>query len=734
MLFEANTAQIQFEAAELAPDTFQVVGYEGQEEISSPFELQIELISEDPAVDFAEVVNHPATLTTLRDGEEVPVCGVVAHFEQGGHTADWYGYRAVLVPRLWLLSLSYQSRIFQEKTVEEIATEVLEDAGLSGGDFRFELGESYEPREYCVQYQETNLNFLSRLFEYEGIHYYFEHGNKDVLVMSDDSTQNPRISGEDTVIYNVGGGLVPEAEAVRELVCREQVVTGKVVLKDYNYRTPETDLEVESQLNGEMPGERYEYGQHYKDTSQGDRLAKVRNEEIECQRRVMTGESDCAALKAGHLFTLEEHYREDLNGDYLITEITHRGHQGAALPGVAPSGSDEQERYRNEFTAIPADVVYRPPRKTPVPEVPGIITARTETAGGEYAYLNEDGEYRVKTNFDRSDVTDGQASRPIRKAEPYTGPNYGIHFPNHADTEMILACVDGNPDRPMALGTASNPSQKSPATSTNKQQNVIRTWGQNELTFDDTSGSENIYLHGTKDWTIEITNDKDQTVGNNESLVVESNRDKKVGGNQTAEVSGDKTVEVGGGLTEQVAGNKSLTVMGNHGEEISGNMSQTVSSAKSETITLAKALSIGAGYQVSVGGAENHTVGGLLAQEVGAAKTVAVGLASTENVGKSKSVSAGQNISQKAGKDVSVQSGKKMTLSAGDDVAISGKKKGVIEVSDELVLKCGKAQIVMKKNGDVQIKGNNIQVKGSGKINIKASSDVKIDGSKVNIK
>jgi type VI secretion system secreted protein VgrG len=333
-LLAANQSRYFFETPALAPEALQVVDIAGQESLSQLFRFDLNLVSQDPEISFADVIQKPATLTMRRDDVPVKIHGLIADFEQGDYTAEWVAYRAILVPRVWLLSLNYQSRVFQNMTVEAIVTQVLKDAGFTTTDFHFALSGSYKPREYCVQYRETDLNFISRLLEFEGICFFFEHGDeRETLVMTDDRSEHPLIEGDSTIGYHTGAGLLPHAnaETVRQFTCREKIVTGKVVLKDYNYRTPETALRAESQLNQDMPGLYYEYGQHFKDHSEGERLAKVRNEEIECGRRVMTGSSDCAGLRSGFRFSLQDHYRGDLNGDYLLVRVSHFGSQGAAF-------------------------------------------------------------------------------------------------------------------------------------------------------------------------------------------------------------------------------------------------------------------------------------------------------------------------------------------------------------------------------------------------------------------
>jgi type VI secretion system secreted protein VgrG len=628
--------------------------------------------------------------------------------------ARQYAYTATLVPALWQLGLSHRSRVFQDMTVQGIVSTVLQEDGLSATDFAFDLETSLPTREYCVQYRESDLSFIMRLLEQEGIYFFFEQtGSKEKVVFTDQRASSPAIEGDATVAYHSGAGLVPPAESVREFTTEHQLVTGTVILKDYNYRTPETQLRSTSQINSEMPGVYYEYGDHFKDEGDGDRLARIRNQEIEARRHVFNAESDCPAMRAGHTFSLGQHFRPDLNSEYLLVRVEHEINQGS---GVGLSPESEGPGYVNRFTCIPAATPFRPARTTPVPRLPGVMTARVETGGGDYAYIDDQGRYRVKMPFDLGDRTNGIASRAIRMAQPYSGANYGIHFPNKAGSEMVWACVDGNVDRPLGLATIPNPSNVSPSVSGNNAQNVIRTAGLNELTMDDTIGAENIYLHGTKDWTIDITNDKNQKVGNNETLDVVANRDKTVGGNQSETIAQNKVIEVGG----------------THTERITGHMSQLVSSTKSETIALAKSLEIGAAYQVGVGAAMNELIGGLKNEGIGGAKIVKVGAFSSEDVGLNKSVDAGKDISHeagsniteragkdfgcRAGQDFTVQAGKKVIVVAGDDLGIRGKKNGVIELANSLTIKCGKAVIKLNKNGDIVINGKNINTRGSGKI------------------
>lgn len=657
-------------------DELRVVDFVGREKLSQTYHFEIELASPDTNIDFSSLVNKPASLEFLRGGKTYPINGIVSRFEQGarGGAQGWVTYRATLVPRVWRLSLTHQSRIFQEKTVEDIIKDVLAEADLADAA-RFELTGDYPVREYCVQYNETDLNFISRLMEHEGIFFFFEQTESgEIMVIADDQAAFIDIGGEKKANYYPQGAS--DYDRVSDFSYREQIVTGKVILKDYNYRTPDTMLESDEQkIDSKMPGLYYAYGDHFKEVGEGNQLAIRRKEEIECTRKVMTGRADNMRFRAGHKFTLAAHYRSDLNIDYLVTGIEYFGGQPVRLEG------SQNSHFECIFTVIDAEIPFRPPRLTPVPKIPGIMTARIETAGGDYAFIDDEGRYHTKMHFDRRDLSDGTASRPIRMSQPYSGPDYGIHFPNHANTEMVWACIDGDVDRPLALGTVPNPSQGTPSIDANKYENVIRTWGEHELIFDDTIDTQRIYLHSTKDWVIDITNDKNQKVGNNETLDVVTNRDKTVGKNQSESIGESKTISVGGDHTESITGNESISIEGN------------------ESITVSKDQSL----------------------NVTGNKSLDVGKDSSSLIGKSASSSIGDNLDVQVGKNADVQIGKKTNFQSGDNIAVSGKKKATITIQDELTIKVGKASITMKKNGDITIKGAKINVKGSGNVAIKGS-------------
>jgi len=711
--YKLNEPFYKLHFSELPEDAVRVLSFEGEEGISQLFEYRLTLLSDDPELNAADILNKKATFTLTRgDDEPVHVHGLISHFEQRGRDTNHVFYYAVLVPKMWRLNLTYQSEVYQEMDMEKLIAKVMETAGFASDDFEINLTQSYPPQEYTVQYRETNFNFLNRRLEHFGIYYYFDHrdGN-DVMVFTDANNNLPEIAQTAALSYNPKRDILGETETIGTLTCREKVVTGLVKLKDYNYLDPNTDLTAESRIDAEAPGMYYEFGDHFADKSQAAFLAKVRNEEIIAGSKIFQGVSDCRLFRAGFKFAIDKHYREAWNGEYLLTRVTARGAQKSLFGSLSPSAPDDVPTYENKFEAIPVDIAYRPPRRTPVPRVAGIMSAKIESGSGdEYAFIDDHGRYRAKMLFDLTDRRNGEATLAIRQVQAYSGSGYGMHFPNHADTELVWACVDGNVDRPVSLGTVPNPSNASPSTGGNKAQSVIRTAGQNELTLDDTSGGENIYLHATKDHTIQITNDKKQTVGNNEALEVGTNRTKSIGNDETVSIGNNRSKTVGADQIEKIGKNNTLDVGVNHQESIGadksvavganqdvkigknkkekvgGSFLQKIARAKVESVGLAKMLNIGGAYQVTVGAVMNETITFSRTEQVGMTKTAIVGMNSMEKVGKNKTINAGKKIE-----------------------LICGKGKIVIEESGKILIE-GTELNLTATEGNVIIKGKVVDI------------------------
>lgn len=688
-----------------AKDEVRILSFEGEQQISRLFEFRIELLSENAELDPADILNKRATLVLNRGDEDpVKINGIITLFQQSGRSPDYVSYHAILHPRMWRLSLNRRNAVYQEAGIEDVIKLVMRNAGFSGSDFEFDLKDSgkHPKIEYWVQYQESDFDFINRRLEHLGIYYFIDHrGDDDVIVFTDHTGNLPAIDQNDDIFYNPNRDPLSDVETIQELIYQEKVVTGLFQVKDYNPAFPDRSLLSESNIDTRAPGSRYEYASHYHTENDGAFLATVRNQEALSGSRIFKGVSDCRLFQAGHTFDMGKHYRDEWNDKYLLTAVRHRGNQ-RSLFGLLMGADKVVPTYQNQFIAVPEETDYRPPRVTPVPTLHGIMSAKVESRNeDEYAFIDDQGRYHLKMPFDLDDWNSGEASLPVRLSQPYSGPDYGIHFPNHAGTEMVWACINGDVDRPIGLGTIPNPSNASPSTSANKAQSVIRTAGRNELTLDDTTGNENIFLHGTKDWTIDIVNNKDQSIGNDETASVGNDRKRTVGNNENISIGSDREESIGGSETT--------------------------------TIVKQKSLIIGISHSITVGASSSLKVGGNHGESVGINHSVSAGSNTSKKAGKNMSAEAGKNLTVKAGEDYSLEVGKdgsikiakKTKIQSGDDLTISGGKKAVIDIKDQLTLKCGKASIILKKNGDIQISGKKINIKGTG--------DVKVKGSKAAI-
>lgn len=689
-----------------------VASFHGEERLSSLFHFDLDLISDKTDLDGEAIlaadgwlgIQQPTTMagSGKRGVQMLRIHGVLAKFEQHGRDDDGVHYKAVLVPRLWRLSLTHQSRIFQELSVIEIVEEILKDHDFEPEDFSWRTkARTYPTREYVVQYRESDLAFISRLLEHEGIFYRFEHHDeRSTLVFGDQPESCDKIPGNSTFIYRtqVGGTRAPDAvveESVFELTVRHQPVTAQVVVGDFNYRSPGAPMYPNSSVTSPAAfGTQYEYGDHFKDDDEGKKIATVRADEITSHKRRFCGISDARGFRAGAVFTLRDHYRSDINMDHLLIEVTHQGSQGFATSDL---DDHPTATYTNDFITMPANVVFRPPRGTTKPVIPGSLTAKIDGASnGKYAELDDQGRYKVKFPFDSSDKKDGKASRQVRMAQPYGGDQMGMHFPLHKGTEVLITHVNGDPDRPVISAAVPNPSTASLVKGENQTQSVIRTGGKNALVLEDSAGAEEFNLNATRDHLFEIGHDSVITVANSAEESVGVNHSQTIGANDNQTVGADRTVAVGANLNQTIGANEVVLI--------------GVSST--ETIGVNKALTIGAAYEVTVGAA--------MVETVGASRNETVGVNSSETVGGNKSVHVGGNQEVEVQKDATEKVNGKSTLTVKKEYGAKAKKI-ILEADDELSIKVGSATLVMKKNGDITINGKKITIKGDGDVVVKGS-------------
>jgi len=744
----ANQAEFEFEAGPYKDGALQVIGFQGQETLSRPFHFEVELVGQpDQTVDTNELIGQPALLTVnLAGGGNRFVHGMVRRMAAlgTGSGPKRRRYLCDVVPLLWKLRYVQRSRIFQNLSVPEILKKVL-DEGTVKQRSTLDAGK-YKKRIYCVQYRESDFAFVSRLMEEEGIYYWFEHKkNEHTLVLADSpSTPKPIPDGESKIVFREGAGMVAESEAIYAISQRRELRPGAVALRDFNFENPALDLTAQDDDDkGDPALEVYDYPGEYQDPGAGKSYAKVRLQEQRWRSLVCAGASVCRRLQPGFTIELEDH--PDLDGRYLLVSVKHGGQQPQALTDEQITEPQDGTGYRNEFSCIPADVPFRPLRRTRRPIVQGPQTAIVTGPSGEEIHTDEHGRIKVQFHWDRDGKNDENTSCWIRCTQAWAGGGYGALYIPRIGQEVVVEFLEGDPDQPLVTGRVYNglnpPPESLPGEktkSTLKSNSSKGGGGSNELRFEDAAGSEEVFLHAQKDLNIDVENDKTQRVGGNEHLHVVKDRSREIDGNQDLTVKGNDQSTISGDQTLSVTGNRTVSVTGNHTETITGGQQISVKSSRtlmvllaaSESVGLAKALAVGGAYMVTVGGAMNEAIGGLKFEAVGGAKVEVVGGKKSETVGGSRTVKVKGDLREDAKGSRSVKAGQDMAVAVKGDYQHQVEKtyglkakEVALAAQDGLAITVGSAKMEFAKSGDIVIKG--------GKIEITADGDVVIKGSKI---
>ncbi len=338
LMRDYSKAQLAFQVDGGDVDRFQVMRYRGSEGLSRLYRFEIELASADEAFAFDDIVGKPAVLSIYAPGGARYFHGVVSRFELTGETADQLYFRAELVPSIWMLTHRYNSRIFQGQTTKEIINDVLTKAGVPTDRVDLEGISAPQSREYCVQYRETDFNFICRLMEEEGIWWYFEQTLEGHTFVASDATEYAAIEGEGALPYQPPSGMNVQGDHVFRFRLGQAVRPGAVVLRDFSFENPSLNLETKGD-SGRDPGLEFsDYPGEYSEQQLGQTLATVRAEEFECSRIVGVGASNCYRLSPGKTFELSEHKAASFNGRYLVTSVTHQGRQSVTRTASGQSG------------------------------------------------------------------------------------------------------------------------------------------------------------------------------------------------------------------------------------------------------------------------------------------------------------------------------------------------------------------------------------------------------------
>lgn len=686
------------------------------EKLGQLFDIRIEFISPDESLAFDQLLGKEVCLSIgLDDGDERYFHGFIAGFSQNGRLGTHVRYQARVVPWLWFLTCTADCKIFQSKNVPEIVKEVFREHGFT--DFKDSLTKSYRTRDYCVQYRETDFNFVQRLMEEEGIYYFFSHTKSShTLTLADSYSGHETVPNYETIEYfPPSDNETRETDHIYEWQQSRNIQPGKYVVTDYDFTKPRARLETQFVQKRNFPKsdfEVFDYPGGYTATGDGDHYVRARLEALQAQYERFSAVGNARGQATGYLFKLSGYPRKDQNKEYLVVSALYELHGGEYESG---SGSS-QEDYTCSFDAIDAKEPFRTPITTRKPTVAGPQTATVVGPGGDEIHTDKYGRVKVKFHWDRAEERNEKSSCWVRVSQIWAGKNWGWMSIPRIGQEVVVDFLEGDPDQPLITGRVYNQDNMPPYDlPANKTQSGIKTRSStggspdnfNEIRFEDKKGSEQLFLHAEKNQDIEVENDETHWVGHD--------RKKTIDHDEMTHVKHDRT--------ETVDNNESITIGKDRTASVGSNESVTIGKSRTESVSESESISIGKNRTESVG--ENESV------DVGKDQSVSIGSNRTLSVGKDESISVSDNRTDTVGKNEEVSVGKSRRHDIGENDALSVGKKLVIDAGDQITIQTGSASITMKKDGTITIKGKDITLDGSGKVNVKASSDVVIKGSKV---
>ena len=449
---------------------------------------------------------------------------------------------------------------------------------------------TYQPREYCVQYRESDFNFICRLMEEEGISYFFEHtDDSHVLVMADAASAYVPIAEPAKVLFHEPIGAVPTEEYVYQYRYAEEIRPGAVVLRDFDFAKPSLTLQAEAQADQDTTLEIYDYPGEYVVPERGNALAQVRLEAFQVPRKIGRGSSVCRRFLPGYRFTLTDHPRSSFNQEYLLTRVSHT----AAQPQVLEEFSTgEGSSYANELVCQPASIPYRPPRLTPRPVVKGSQTAIIVGPKGEEIYTDEHGRVKVQFHWDRAGQYDEKSSCWIRVSQGWAGAAWGGIYIPRIGQEVVVDFLEGDPDCPLITGRVYNgehpPPYKLPdekTKSTVKSNSSTGGKGFNEIRFEDKKGDEQVFVHGEKNLDVRVKNDAFETIGRDRHLIVKQDQYEQVDNDRQETIGRDHVEELGRDHHLKIKGKEAIEIDGSHSFTVTGDVIEVFKANHSEQTT-----------------------------------------------------------------------------------------------------------------------------------------------------
>jgi len=625
------------------------------EELGRLFDFSVSALSEKNDIDPNALLGKRVSVSVeLSDKKLRQFNGIVTSAGLDGAKGRLFAYSLKLRPWLWLLTRRADTRIFQNLSVPEILKQVFQPYS---SDFQDQLKGSYPKLEYCVQYRETDFNFVSRLMEQEGIYYFFKHtAEQHMMVIADRASVHVPVAGHAQFRYRPQSLGAIDFDCINEWRFSHEIQPGKVTLTDYDFIQPSTNLQVSAEQardHAGSKGEFYDQPGEYVSKGDGGRYAHLRLEELQARHSAASGYGSMSALTIGHRFTLADHPRKDQNREHIVIstriDMRNEGYE---------SGGTDTASYSCQFTALDSREVFRPQRVTPKPVVPGPQTAFVVGPEGDEIYTDKHGRVKVQFHWDRLGKRDADSSCWMRVSQPWAGKGWGVLSLPRIGHEVVVEFLEGDPDRPLITGSVFNaenlppyvlPDNATVSTLKSRSSKGAAASNFNELRFEDKKGEEYVWFQSEKDHFHLVKNDVVEDIGHDEFVTVANDRVEKIGGMQQLSVAKDVKHKVGGAMHVDVANNLLLKAGGDYGLKAQGD-------------------------------------------------------ASTD---------AGTAISFKAGSDVHIQAGTNAAMEAGVNLHIKGGMNVVVEAGMMLTLKAGGNSVVIGPSG-VSITGTMVLINSGG--------------------
>ncbi|WP_286222926.1 type VI secretion system Vgr family protein [Marinobacter apostichopi] len=557
---QANGLQFTVRVGEFPSDVFSVVGFALTEALSELFHGRLQLASIDPAIGAADVLEQPVELLIWQDGEPLRrFTGVVSEFARGDSGYRRTRYELVIQPPLWRLGLMHNSRIFQKQRPDAILRTLLEERGIV--ESVFELKREPAERKYCVQHRESDLAFLERLAAEEGWHFRYQHGAVDGsasagLIVADHHGDAPVLT---PVGYDASAGGSHRQLSVFKFRYQERVRAASVALKDYTFKNPAYALMHEqgaSAPNHRDDYQHFDYPGRFKADASGQPFTQAKLDALRNDASTAQGESNRPDFAPGAKVELTDHDQPNLNRDWLLTAVTHQGQQPQALE---EEGGSEPTTYHNSFSAIPANLTWRP-QCVHRPIMDGPQIAIVTGPEGEEIHCDEHGRVKVRFPWDCYSQNDEHSGAWLRVSQGWAGGQYGFVALPRIGHEVIVSFLDGDPDQPIITGRTYHATNKPPyALPEHKTRTTLKTQthkgeGSNELRFEDEADKEQIYVHAQKDLDLLTEHNRTEVIKNDSHLTVENHRFSHIKGNAHRTIDGEKRMQTGKDHSFSVAG------------------------------------------------------------------------------------------------------------------------------------------------------------------------------------